>query len=189
MDGQVRLFAIFENYLANGSPGKSAAKPVVIYAKNYALFVSAGSHQSQRPSDKRCGSSHWGPGDVQVYAHFRTCAIQNRSAHRFVFRRLRRAGGGADGRIHAPRSSPKVPELLPAGARRESRSSAMFLCLILLHDSARYRTRALPWLPDGCTPSVTHESIDMTCAPMPARRLARAWTPPITWHVRRRAEF
>ena len=127
--------------------------------------------------------------NVQVFAHFRTCAIQNRSAHRFVFRRLRRAGGGADGRIHAPRSSPKVPELLPAGARRESRSSAMFFCLILLHDSARYRTRALPWLPDGCTPSVTHESIDMTCAPMPARRLARAWTPPITWHVRRRAEF
>ena len=62
-----RLFAIFENYLANGSPGKSAAKPVVIYAKNYALFVSAGSHQSQRPSDKRCGSSHWGPGDVDRY--------------------------------------------------------------------------------------------------------------------------
>ena len=48
---QRRLFVSFENYLANGSPGKSAAKPVVIYAKNYTLFVRAGSNESQRPSE------------------------------------------------------------------------------------------------------------------------------------------
>ena len=64
---QRRLFAIFENYLANGSPGLSADPPVVIYAANYTLFVRAGPHQSQRPSEKRGGYSHWGLGDVDRY--------------------------------------------------------------------------------------------------------------------------
>ena len=41
-----------------------AAKPVVIYAKNYALFVRPVPHQSQRPSEKRRGSSRRDPGDV-----------------------------------------------------------------------------------------------------------------------------
>ena len=53
MDGKGEIFAIFENYLASGSPGKSADKPVVIYAANYTLLLSERPAVPQRPSEKR----------------------------------------------------------------------------------------------------------------------------------------
>ena len=39
MDGKGDFSRFSKNYLANGTPGKRCTVPVVIYAKNYALFV------------------------------------------------------------------------------------------------------------------------------------------------------
>ena len=45
MDRKGDFSRFFENYLANGSPGKSADKPVMIYAANYTLFCPRGISQ------------------------------------------------------------------------------------------------------------------------------------------------
>ena len=64
---QCRVFAKFENYLATARSGNSVTAPGMIYSPRKTLFAADIYLQSQRPSDKRCGSSRSWLGSSKTY--------------------------------------------------------------------------------------------------------------------------